>query len=98
MPTFPDPVAAADAASESMRALAHATRRIDDPSQTYDVLGNLIATVRSLGQVLDQVASAAPSKMIWMQPPGTPGASPGTPWSRRRLLTIPEPAKTLRSG
>ncbi|MBB5641709.1 hypothetical protein [Cryobacterium roopkundense] len=40
-----------------MRTLAHATRTLDDPRQTYDVLGNLIAAVRSLGQVLDQVAS-----------------------------------------
>ncbi|TFD49385.1 hypothetical protein E3T55_11475 [Cryobacterium frigoriphilum] len=58
MPTFHEPMSAADAASESMRTLAHATRSIDDPCQTYDVLGNLIAAVRSLGQVLDQVASA----------------------------------------
>ena len=58
MTTFQDPISAAEAASGSMRTLAHATRSIDDPCQTYDVLGNLIAAVRSLGQVLDQIASA----------------------------------------
>ncbi|TFD46921.1 hypothetical protein E3T55_16235 [Cryobacterium frigoriphilum] len=58
MPTFQDPISIGDAASESMRTLAHATRVFDDPAQTYDVLGDVIAVVRSLGQVLNQVASA----------------------------------------
>ncbi|TFD44809.1 hypothetical protein E3T55_19800 [Cryobacterium frigoriphilum] len=58
MPTFQDLISAGDAVSESMRTLAHATRVFDAPAQTYDVLGNLIAAAHSLGQVLDQIASA----------------------------------------
>ncbi|WP_345063659.1 hypothetical protein [Leifsonia kafniensis] len=57
MPTFHDPVADGDEAREAMRALAHATRAFEDPTQTYDVIGNLIAAVRSLRQVLEQVAA-----------------------------------------
>ena len=65
MSTFQDPIADADEACEALRALAHATRRFNDPAQTYDVIGNLLAArcsllaaVRSLQQVLDQVTSA----------------------------------------
>lgn len=58
MPTFHDPLADADEASEALRALAHATRSFDDPAQTYRVFGDLLAGVRSLEQVLDQLAAA----------------------------------------
>ncbi|WP_104191519.1 hypothetical protein [Cryobacterium sp. Y82] len=58
MSTFQDPITDADEACEALRTLAHATRRFNDPAQTYDVIGNLLAAVRSLQQVLDQVASA----------------------------------------
>ena len=57
MPTFHDPAADGDEAREALRGLAHATRAFDDPAQTYGVIGNLIAAVRSLQQVLDQVAA-----------------------------------------
>ena len=58
MPTFHDPVAGADEAHEVLRGLAHATRTFHDPSQTYDVIGDLLSSIRSLEQVLNQVAAA----------------------------------------
>ena len=58
MPTFHDPVASADEAQEMLRGLAHATRTFNDPSQTYDVIGDLLGSIRSLQQVLNQVAAA----------------------------------------
>lgn len=65
MPTFQNPVSDADAAHEALRGLAHATRTFNDPAQTYDVIGNLIAAVRSLHQVLDQVAAAHLAHRDW---------------------------------
>ncbi|SMX77662.1 hypothetical protein BAURA86_00883 [Brevibacterium aurantiacum] len=58
MPTFSDPTKDAAEASEALRGLAHATIRIDQPAQMYPVLGDLLSGVRSLRQVLDQLASA----------------------------------------
>ena len=58
MPTFHDPAADGDEAREALRGLAHATRAFDDPAQTYGVIGSLMAGIRSLRQVLDQVAAA----------------------------------------
>ena len=58
MPTFHDPAADADEAQEVLRGLAHATRVFDDPSQTYEVLGDLLGAIRSLQQVLEQVSAA----------------------------------------
>ena len=52
MPTFRNPVADADEAHEALRALAHATRMFDDPSKTYDVIGDLLGAIRSLQEVL----------------------------------------------
>lgn len=57
MPTFHDPLADAAEASEALRGLAHASRVFDDPADTYRVFGDLVAGVRSLRQVLDQLAS-----------------------------------------
>ena len=57
MPTFRDPLADAAEASEALRGLAHASRVFDDPADTYRVFGALVAGVRSLRQVLDQLAS-----------------------------------------
>ena len=57
MPTFQNPTADAAEASEALRGLAHATRVFEDPADTYTVLGDLIAGVRSLRQVLDQLAT-----------------------------------------
>ena len=58
MPTFQNPTADAAEASEALRGLAHAARVFEDPADTYAVLGDLLAGVRSLRQVLDQLASA----------------------------------------
>ncbi|WP_150462976.1 hypothetical protein [Nesterenkonia ebinurensis] len=58
MPTFHDPLADAAEASEALRGLAHASRVFDDPADTYQVFGELAAGVRSLRQVLDQLAGA----------------------------------------
>ncbi|UPW02903.1 hypothetical protein M1C57_14475 [Rhodococcus pyridinivorans] len=57
MPTFHDPLADAAEASEALRGLAHASRVFDDPADTYTVFGDLTATMRSLRQVLDQLAA-----------------------------------------
>ncbi len=58
MPTFVNPAADATEASEALRGLAHATRVFENPADTYAVLGDLLAGVRSLRQVLDQLATA----------------------------------------
>lgn len=58
MPTFQDPTADATEASEALRGLAHATRALDGPADSYAVIGNLLAGVRSLRQVIDQLAAA----------------------------------------
>ena len=57
MPTFHDPLADAAEASEAIRGLAHASRVFDGPADTYTVFGDLTAAMRSLRQVLDQLAA-----------------------------------------
>ena len=57
MPTFHDPLNDAAEASEALRGLAHASRVFDNPADTYAVFGDLVASVRSLRQVLDQLAN-----------------------------------------
>lgn len=58
MPTFQDPVADGEEARQALRGLAHATRTFHNPQDTYEVIGELLAGVRSLGQVLEQLANA----------------------------------------
>ena len=58
MPTFQDPVVDGEEACHALRALAHATRTFDDPAQTYEVVGDLLGGLRSLEQVLNQLAFA----------------------------------------
>lgn len=58
MPTFDEPRKDAAEASAALRGLAHATRAFSDPADTYQVIGDLLAGVRSLRQVIDQLASA----------------------------------------
>ncbi|MGO3153465.1 MAG: hypothetical protein ACTIJJ_12735 [Galactobacter sp.] len=58
MPTFHDPLSDAAEASEALRGLAHASRVFDEPADTYQVFGELASGLRSLRQVLDQLASA----------------------------------------
>lgn len=57
MPTFHDPLADAAETSEALRGLAHASRVFDDPADTYPVVADLLAGLRSLRQVLDQLAT-----------------------------------------
>lgn len=56
MPTFTNPTSDASDAYEALRGLAHATRTFEEPADTYRVIGDLLGGVRSLRQVLDQVA------------------------------------------
>jgi len=62
MPTFQDPVVDGEEACQALRALAHATRSFDQPAETYLVVGDVLGGLRSLGQVLDQLASAHTSE------------------------------------
>ena len=55
MPTFFDSAADAAEASEALRG-AHASRGFDEPAQMYGVVGELSSAMRSLRQVLDQLA------------------------------------------
>lgn len=58
MPTFSNPVQDATETRLAVRALAHASRAFADPADTYQVVGELLGTLRSLEQVLEQVAAA----------------------------------------
>ncbi|WP_315278936.1 hypothetical protein [Kocuria carniphila] len=58
MPTCTDPRRDAAEASEALRGLAHASRAMENPADTYPILGELLAGVRSLRQSLDQLATA----------------------------------------
>lgn len=62
MPTFQDPVVDGEEACQALRALAHATRSFDQPAETYAVVGEVLGGLRSLGQVLSQLASAHTSE------------------------------------
>lgn len=69
MPTFENPAADADEVQTAMRALAHATRSIDDPRQIYSVLGSLTSAVASLSQSLHQIAAfhdGSPRRAAWV--------------------------------
>ncbi|GAB2446919.1 hypothetical protein GCM10027062_30510 [Nocardioides hungaricus] len=67
MPTSENPAAAADQAQAALRALAHATRSVEDPRQIYSVLGSLTSAVASLSQSLHQVARFhdGATKSVW---------------------------------
>lgn len=58
MPTYTDPRRDSVEASVALRGLAHASRALENPADTYIVLGDLLDSVRSLRQVLDQLAEA----------------------------------------
>jgi hypothetical protein len=69
MPTFENPAADADEVQTALRALAHATRSIDDPRHIYSVLGSLTSAVASLSQSLHQLAAFhdnRPPKADWV--------------------------------
>jgi hypothetical protein len=56
MPTYENPAADATEAAEALRGVAHATRNITNPSDTYRVLGSLSTAMASLQQSFDQLA------------------------------------------
>lgn len=59
MANYDQPVTAAREASESMRALAHATLKFgDDAGATYDVLGDLLAITSALTSTLEHLSQA----------------------------------------
>ena len=57
MPTFYDPVADAEEASQALRGLAHASRDFTHPEDAYGVIGDLLAGVRSMQQSIQQLAT-----------------------------------------
>ncbi|MBK0420258.1 hypothetical protein JD276_14585 [Leucobacter sp. CSA1] len=57
MPTFEDPKQDADELGEAARGLAHATRHITHPPDTYETLGALHYALTSVQQSLNQLAS-----------------------------------------
>jgi len=57
MPTSEDPKRDADELGEAARGLAHATRHIEHPGETYEVLGSLHYALTSVQQSLSQLAS-----------------------------------------
>lgn len=63
MPTFFDSAADAAEASEALRGLAHASRTFDQPAQMYGVIGDLSSGMRSLRQVLEQLADVHERKV-----------------------------------
>ena len=63
MPTFFDSTADAAEASEALRGLAHASRTFDQPAQMYGVIGDLSSGMRSLRQVLEQLADVHERKV-----------------------------------
>src|SRR5690625_5450844 len=64
MPTFFDSTADAAEASEALRGLAHASRTFDQPAQMYGVIGDLSSGMRSLHQVLEQLADVHARKAV----------------------------------
>ncbi|MDQ1128987.1 hypothetical protein [Microbacterium sp. SORGH_AS_0888] len=57
MPTYEDPKRDADELAETARALAYATRFVDTPADTYEVLGALHLSFTRLQQGLVQLAA-----------------------------------------
>ena len=57
MPTFEDPSREADELAEVARGLAYATRQIESPEDTYDVLGSLHLMLSRVQQGLQQLAA-----------------------------------------
>ncbi len=56
MPTFEDPSRDADELAEAARGLAYATRQIESPEDTYEVLGSLHLALSRVQQGLQQLA------------------------------------------
>ena len=89
MPTFENPAADADEVQTALRALAHATRSIDDPRQIYSVLGSLTAAAASLSQSLQQLAAFhdgrhREAEWVPAESPKTRSAAYGVSWDLHR--------------
>ena len=56
MPSYENSAVDAGEAAEALRGLAHASRVITDPADSYRVLGSLSTALASLQQSLDQLA------------------------------------------
>lgn len=104
MPTFDDPRADAAETQAALRGLAHATRAFSDPADTYPVIGDLLAGVRSLRQVLDQLASAHIAHRARAhddagnQLAGASSPAPAPPSRPRTSCTRPPPSWTPWNG
>ena len=57
MPTFEDPIADADELGQAARGLAYATRHIESPQDTYEVLGSLHQALSGVQQSLRQLSA-----------------------------------------
>ncbi|MGO2150716.1 hypothetical protein [Mycetocola reblochoni] len=57
MPTYDVPSRDADELAEAARGLAYATRQIESPEDTYEVLGSLHLTLSRIQQGLQQLAA-----------------------------------------
>ena len=57
MPTYDNSTIDAAEASDALRGLAHASRVFDQPAEMYGVIGDLSSAMRSLHQVLEQIAT-----------------------------------------
>ena len=57
MPSYEDPKQDADELGEVARSLAHTTRHIDRPADTYQMLGSLHYALTNVQQSLNQLAS-----------------------------------------
>ena len=57
MPTYEDPSRDTDELAEAARGLAYSTRQIENPKDTYEVLGSLHLTLSRIQQGLQQLAA-----------------------------------------
>jgi hypothetical protein len=93
MATFDRPRTHADEAREALRQLAHATRRVEDPTEIYTVLGELTNGLASLAQSLHQIAEfheGPARKRAWVTGDAQKGraASHQVAWELHRAAEI----------
>lgn len=93
MPTFENPATDADEVRAAVRALAHATRSVEDPRQIYSILGSLSSAVAAMSQSLHQLADVhdhPPTRSRWA-PDMTSGgrsAAYSVSWDLRRAAEM----------
>lgn len=83
----------ADELREAVRGFANATRRIDDPTSIYPVLGSISSALASLAQALHQLGGfhdGPTRKQAWMDGDLRDGraASCRAPWERHRAAEM----------